>query len=153
MMYLTYIKWGLIAAAVAGIFFWGWHLGSQSVQVKWDKQEAAQAALVATQQSKILAQLQAQQKAATDAENMYEHEIASANARADTFAASLHNYLKARARPVPSGPVTAPVVNGPAAEPAGDPKLEQLSGTAVEACGSDAAQLAALEAWVSNVLH
>lgn len=148
-LYATLAKLIAIALVVAGIWFWGHHIGAKGVQTSWDLDKAAQQSALLKAQGDVI-QAEAEQAAIVrKAEEDHEKLVADNAAIAGDFAGRVRSLESAlRLRPVPSA------VGNPGGLVAASPgagsdsgiadsvdRLNAAIGDTIAACQHDASEL------------
>lgn len=153
---MTPLEIRLIAYIVTGLLYTGFvSWGSVTLESHHrDRVEAAdklaQAAQVQVQQAQVIADLKAQQAATVAAENKYETLKNDYAALSSRFDSSLSNYTQVHGQLVSATSTAAALTHAAATGACSDTEVGRLSGEAVKAALSDAAELAGLQTWASG---
>jgi cell pole-organizing protein PopZ len=143
----------LLTALLAGAgFAGGYKVGSDHVTSEWNADKVAQAKTVADAQAKIITLQQQQETAIEAVQNDYETKLSAANATSTALDSLLRQYEN-RLRAGAVRPAAAAAAGAPAATqvPASNAAIDAAVANAIDACQSDAAQLAALIEWVNSL--
>jgi hypothetical protein len=154
------ISAGIALILMVGVFAWGWHIGTDHVQAKWDADKKAQAVAISTVQAK-------QAEVTTQFVTKYVDRVQTIQGATKTIIQKVPVYVTAKADaacPIPNGfvrlhdaaaedsmqfPANASSVDGQSSEV----KLSDVASTIAGnygICHANAEKLTALQDWVKG---